>query len=73
MTPPHPERRRKQVIFKVTDGERDQLAKGAGLAKLKFSTWARAVLLTEVERLERQTCAACAADVCSAHRGVDAS
>lgn len=45
-------RRSRQVIFKVTDAERERFHVGAKLAKLRFSTWARSVLLAEVAKLE---------------------
>lgn len=47
-------RRTVQRIFKVTKVEADLLDRGASLARLAFSSWARSTLLREAERLERE-------------------
>lgn len=46
------ERRTVQVIFKTTPSEKKTLAEAPALTGLKWSAWARGVLLAEVARLK---------------------
>ncbi len=43
-----------QHIFKATEAESERIDLGARLAQMKFSAWARSVLLREVDRLETE-------------------